>query len=143
MTYLDFNNEVKTDYMINKLINMNKNVLIPITVKENKQLLPSKIENLSLEVQLGTYGIREPKNEFIRLYDPKSIDTLIVPAVAFDINKYRLGYGGGFYDRFIESLRDDALIIGIAFDFQIFDVVPKESHDAQMDLIITESKILK
>lgn len=143
MTYLDFNNEVKTDYMINKLIDMNKSVLVPITIKEKKQLLPSRVKNLSLDVQLGSYGIREPKNEFIRLYDPTSIDVLIVPAVAFDINKYRLGYGGGFYDRFIESLRDDTLIIGIAFDFQVFDIIPKEPHDAKMDLIITESKVLK
>lgn len=143
MTYLDFNNEVKTEYMINKLISMGKNILVPITIKENNQLLPSQIKDLSSEIKLGTFGIREPKSEFVRPYSPKNIDILIVPAVAFDVNRYRLGYGGGFYDRFISLLREDTLVIGIAFDFQIFDTIPKEDHDAQMDLIITESRILK
>ncbi|MGL5711707.1 MAG: 5-formyltetrahydrofolate cyclo-ligase [Paraclostridium sp.] len=143
MTYLDFNNEVKTDYMINKLINMNKKVLVPITLKNEKKLLPSQIKDLSKEIEIGTFGIREPRDEFVRITNPKDIDILIVPAIAFDINLYRLGYGGGFYDRFIECLREDALIIGIAFDFQIFKNVPIEPHDAQMDLVVTESRILK
>ena len=68
---------------------------------------------------------------------------VIVPAVAYDKNCYRLGYGGGFYDRFLENLREDATTIGIAFDLQIFDEVPKEDHDAQLDYIVTESTILK
>ena len=67
---------------------------------------------------------------------------VIVPAVAYDKNCYRLGYGGGFYDRFLENLRKDAVTIGIAFDLQIFDEVPKEPHDAQLDYIVTESRIL-
>ncbi|MDU2197604.1 MAG: 5-formyltetrahydrofolate cyclo-ligase [Peptostreptococcaceae bacterium] len=53
-----------------------------------------------------------------------------------------MGYGGGFYDRFLENLRPDAKTIGIAFDLQIFDEVPKDPHDAQLDFIITESKII-
>ena len=71
--------------------------------------------------------------------DVKNIDVLIVPAVAYDKNCYRLGYGGGYYDRFIERLRDDAITIGIAFDLQLFDSIPKEEHDAQLNYIITES----
>ena len=71
-----------------------------------------------------------------------SVLQVIVPAVAYDKNCYRLGYGGGFYDRFLENLRKDAVTIGIAFDLQIFDEVPKEAHDAQLDYIVTESRIL-
>ena len=71
--------------------------------------------------------------------DVKNIDVLIVPAVAYDKNCYRLGYGGGYYERFIERLRDDAITIGIAFDLQIFDSIPKEEHDTQLNYIITET----
>ena len=143
MLYLDFNNEVKTDYLVNTLIDLGKKVLVPITIKENKTLIPSEIKNLDSEIKIGTYGIREPKKEFIRENNIESIDILIVHAVAFDINKYRLGYGGGFYDRFIEKLRSDTLTIGLAFEFQIFDSIPKESHDAQLNYVITEKRIIK
>ncbi|MEX6588039.1 5-formyltetrahydrofolate cyclo-ligase [Paraclostridium bifermentans] len=143
MIYLDFNNEVKTDNLVNSLISLGKKVLVPITIKENKTLVPSQIKNINTEVSIGTYGIREPKKEFIRVTDIESIDVLIVPAVAFDINRFRLGYGGGFYDRFIEKLRPDSITIGIAFEFQVFDSIPKESHDAQLNYIVTEERILK
>ncbi len=143
MIYLDFNNEVKTDYLAKFLINSGKNVLVPITLKKERLLIPSQIKNLDSDLAIGTYGIREPKDECKRITSIDSIDILIVPAVAFDINKYRLGYGGGFYDRFIEKLRKDAITIGIAFDFQVFNTIPKESHDAKLDYIVTESRIIK
>lgn len=143
MLYLDFNNEVQTDYIVNSLISLGKKVLIPITIKENKTLIPSQIKDLKSEVKIGTYGIREPKEEFIRVTAIESIDVLVVPAVAFDINKFRLGYGGGFYDRFIEKLRPDSVTIGLAFELQIFNSIPKESHDAKLNYVITEKRVIK
>ncbi|CEN25901.1 5-formyltetrahydrofolate cyclo-ligase [Paraclostridium sordellii] len=143
MIYLDFNNEVKTDYLAIKLMSLGKKVLVPITKKESKILIPSEIKDLSSELKIGTYGIREPKEEFIRECSLNSINVLIVPGVAFDKNKYRLGYGGGFYDRFIEKLHKDTVTIGLAFDFQVFDCIPKENHDSQLDYVITERQIIK
>ena len=143
MAYLDFNNEVKTDKLIDTLIYLDKKVLIPITILKEKKLIPSQIKDLSNELKIGTYGIREPKEEFVRPVDNKEIDLVIVPGVAYDKDGYRLGYGGGFYDRFLQTLRDDAITIGVAFDLQIFDDIPKESHDAQLDYIITETKTIK
>lgn len=143
MIYLDFNNEVKTNYLANTLMSLGKKVLIPITVKSDKTLVPSEIKNLDYELHLGTYGIREPKEQFIRVTPINSIDILIVPAVAFDINKYRLGYGGGFYDKFIEKLREGTTTIGLAFEFQVFDSIPKENHDAKLNYVITEKRIIK
>lgn len=142
MLYLDFNNEVKTDELIVKLISLGKTVSSPITIKEEKKLIPSQIIDLKDGVKIGAYGIREPKPECSPEVEVKDIDVVIVPAVAYDKDCYRLGYGGGFYDRFIERLREDAITVGIAFDLQIFDSVPKEDHDAQLDYIITESQIL-
>ena len=138
----NFNNEVKTDELIVKLLSLGKTVSSPITIKEEKKLIPSQIIDLKDGVKIGAYGIREPKPECSPEVEVKDIDVVIVPAVAYDKDCYRLGYGGGFYDRFIERLREDAITIGIAFDLQIFDSVPKEDHDAQLDYIITESQIL-
>ena len=142
MLYLDFNNEVATDNLVNKLIKLGKTVASPITLKEERRLIPSQITDLENGIQYGVYNIREPKPEYSPAIDIKDLDVVIVPAVAYDKNCYRLGYGGGFYDRFLENLREDAVTVGIAFDLQIFDEIPKESHDAQLDYIVTESTIL-
>lgn len=142
MLYLDFNNEVSTDNLIKKLLNLGKIVSSPITLKEERKLIPSQITDLKNGIQYGAYNIREPKPECSPAINIKDLDVVIVPAVAYDKNCYRLGYGGGFYDRFLENLRKDAVTIGIAFDLQIFDEVPKEAHDAQLDYIVTESRIL-
>lgn len=142
MLYLDFNNEVSTDSLIKKLLDLGKIVSSPITLKEERKLIPSQITDLKNGIQYGTYNIREPKPECSPAINIKDLDVVIVPAVAYDKNCYRLGYGGGFYDRFLENLRKDAVTIGIAFDLQIFDEVPKEAHDAQLDYIVTESRIL-
>ena len=139
MLYLDFNNEVKTDQLITKLISLRKTVASPVTIKDERKLIPYEIINLKEGINLGAYGIREPNKNISNEIDVKNIDVLIVPAVAYDKNCYRLGYGGGYYDRFIERLRDDAITIGIAFDLQLFDSIPKEEHDAQLNYIITES----
>ena len=142
MLYFDFNNEVQTDNLINKLISLRKIVASPITLKEEKKLIPTQITDLKEGIKIGAYNIREPKPECSQAIGIKDLDVVIVPAVAYDTDCYRLGYGGGFYDRFLENLRPDAKTIGIAFDLQIFDEVPKDPHDAQLDFIITESKII-
>lgn len=142
MLYLDFNNEVQTTELVNKLICLNKIVATPITIMDKRELVPCQITNLKEGIKLGAYGIREPKEECSPKVDIQNIDVVIVPAVAYDEDCYRLGYGGGFYDRFLQRLREDSITVGIAFDLQIFDNVPKESHDAQLDYIVTESRIL-
>ena len=141
MLYLDFNNEVKTDHLITKLISLKKTVAAPVTIKDKRKLIPFKITNLKDGINIGSYGIREPKQNPYNELNVEDIDILIVPAVAYDKNCYRLGYGGGFYDRFIECLREDAITIGIAFDLQVFDYIPKENHDAQLNYLITENNI--
>lgn len=142
MLYLDFNNEVITDNLIKELILLDKIVASPITIIKEKKLIPCQIKDFENGIQYGAYNIREPKPNCSPEINIKDIDVVIVPAVAYDINGFRLGYGGGFYDRFLENIREDAVTIGVAFDLQIFNEVPKEPHDAQLDYIITESRII-
>ncbi len=139
MLYLDFNNEVKTDQLITKLISLKKTVAAPVTIKDERKLIPFKITNLKDDINIGAYSIREPKQDPYNELNVENIDILIVPAVAYDKDCYRLGYGGGFYDRFIKRLRDDTITIGIAFDLQVFESIPKENHDAQLNYVITEN----
>ncbi len=141
MLYLDFNNEVKTGYLINKLLSFKKSISSPVTIINDKKLIPYEI-NSQDDFKIGAYGIKEPNTSYCTKVNVSDIDIVIVPAVAYDKNCYRLGYGGGYYDRFLSSLKEDTIFIGLAFDFQICDIIPKEEHDIQLDYVITESQIL-
>lgn len=88
----------------------------------------------------GSFGINEPRAEAPRV-DASSIEAVLVPAVAFDKEGYRVGYGGGFYDRFLDRLPPDTPRIGIAFDEQIVDAVPHEPHDRRVQVVVTPTAV--
>ena len=74
--------------------------------------------------------------------EPDQIDLMLVPGIAFDEAKHRLGQGGGFYDRYLERLRRDCMTIGIAFEEQIVEQVPCGLHDRKVDYIVTPKRII-
>ncbi len=67
---------------------------------------------------------------------------MLVPGVAFDAGFYRLGYGGGYYDRFLPRLRREALAVGVAFSLQVVDKLPRHAHDFRLDALVTERGML-
>ena len=85
----------------------------------------------------GNYGILEPKHTTPKI-DENLIDLAFIPGLAFDKRGGRVGYGGGFYDRFMNNMRKEAKKIGLAYNFQILDEVPMEKHDLFIDGIITD-----
>ena len=139
MLYLDFNNEVSTDSLIKKLLNLGKIVSSPITLKEERKLIPSQITDLKNGIQYGAYNIREPKPECSPAINIKDLDVIIVPAVAYDKNCYRLGYGGGFYDRYFEK-RKDICRIAAAYEMQIVEEIETEEFDLPADYVTTEER---
>lgn len=134
LLYYPHKNEVNTLNIINRLLSEGKTVLLPKV--EGKHLLPIKITDIN-SVSTGYAGIKEPEGEVYQ----GDIDVIVVPAVAFDEKGYRLGYGKGFYDRFLNKQK--ALKIGLAYDFQVLNDIPKELHDVPVDIIITPTKIIK
>jgi 5-formyltetrahydrofolate cyclo-ligase len=144
MCYMDFNNEVMTKYIISHCFENGKRVILPLvdTINGERKIVPYEIMDLETDVAPGVFGILEPKKDSAKICDPEEIDLVIVPGVAFDINKNRLGYGAGFYDRFLKSVKPDCAKVGIAFEFQIFEAVPVEEHDIPLDFVITEERIL-
>lgn len=137
MVYLDFKNEVKTDLIINYCLENNKNVYVPICIPETHELCISGITSLE-ELQSGHFGIREPKPEYIRLFDSRLVDLLLVPGVAFDSSGNRIGYGAGYYDRFMRRLEPGVTKAALAYSFQIIDTIPSGEYDIPMDYIVTE-----
>lgn len=143
MTYVDFNNEVKTKELIKKSIESNKKIIIPITITKTKELMLSQLKDYDNELEIGTFGVLEPKKEFIRIVPPESIDLVLVPGVAFDRRGYRIGYGGGYYDRFLKKINPSIPKVALAFDLQIIPRVKEGRYDIPMDYIITEKEIIK
>lgn len=141
MTYVSFKNEVSTIDIINELLKMGKEIIVPICDTKDYTLIPSRILSMD-ELSVSYFGIMEPKEPFIRPVDPKDIDVILVPGLAFDRNRNRLGHGKGFYDRFLRGVKDDAIKIALAYDFQILDSIPVEDWDIPMDLIITNKGIV-
>ena len=108
----------------------NKNIYLPRVNGENLEILAYDDKKLSI----GSFNIEEPIGD--EIIEPHLIDLIIVPAVAFDFNKNRLGRGKGFYDRLL-SEATNAIKIGVGYDFQIFETIPTEPHDIPMDIVLT------
>ncbi len=136
--YIQFNNEVSTEMMIKKSIDMGKRVSIPVTMWREKKLYLTEIKDLDKEIEISRFGIPEPHSSFFMPVDLDDIDMVIVPGVAFDEKANRLGYGGGFYDRLLQDKR--VRTIALAYDFQIVERLPSEDHDISMDFIISEKR---
>ncbi len=139
MIYMDFRNEVKTSEFISFLRKENKKIYIPRVNTETNELdiyLISSDDDLIL----SNYGILEP-NPANEAQDPKLIDLILSPGVAFTKDCYRLGYGGGFYDKFLVRTRDDVITAALSFSMQIVDSIPLEEHDQQLNYIVTEEAI--
>ncbi|MDD5022583.1 MAG: 5-formyltetrahydrofolate cyclo-ligase [Candidatus ainarchaeum sp.] len=130
--YLSKPHEVDTNYTVEHLLGK-KRLSVPVT--------NSKIDLVEFtsfnDLVAGKFGILEPKTKSFIDYTP---DLILIPGVAFDIKKNRLGYGKGFYDIFLKN--KSITKIALAFDFQIVEKLPNEKHDIPMDLIITEKRII-
>jgi len=72
-----------------------------------------------------------------------NIDLLVAPGAVFDDRGYRIGYGGGFYDKYIPRLKNACHVISLGFELQMVKMVPNESFDKKVDMIITEKRIIR
>jgi 5-formyltetrahydrofolate cyclo-ligase len=138
--YVSYNNEVFTHEMIKECIKDKKNVIVPISDKENRQLILSKL-NFFEDLKPGSYDILEPKKDKVQEVSIYDIDLIIVPGVGFDDSGHRIGHGKGYYDNL---LRDSAntLHIGLAFESQIVKKIPTKAHDLPVQKIVTEKRII-
>ncbi|MDO5716958.1 MAG: 5-formyltetrahydrofolate cyclo-ligase [Tissierellia bacterium] len=140
MIFVSYKSEVDTHCLITESLRRGKRILIPIVNNYDNTLLLSQIQNMG-ELEKGSYGILEPKPEYVRIREPKCVDFCLVPGAVFDKNGYRIGYGGGYYDKLLPLFRPDTLKIGVAYDFQKVDTVPTEPHDQKLDALITEKEV--
>lgn len=136
-TYVSFENEVYTHSIIKKALSDGKRVCVPKVISKKIGMVACEIKSME-ELVESKYGILEPVSTNNRV-DPKDIDFALIPGLAFDRYGYRVGYGGGFYDRFLRL--GSFYKMGLLYDFQIMDNVPKEEFDEKINGLITESEI--
>ena len=136
--YYPCNNEIDDLEMLNFLKNKKTNISLPI-IKENNQMDFFEWTDKD-PLKINKYGIAEPISSK-KIYP----DVIFVPLVAYDHDLNRLGYGGGFYDRYLEKISKLKKIfkIGLGFSFQEIKKLPINKYDKKLDLIITEKKIIQ
>jgi len=143
MVYLDFRNEVQTGPLVRHSLSAGKRVTVPLTDTANHKLIPSLLQNFPGDLQPGTWGILEPKPDCLRYVDPTEIDLVFVPGVAFDLSGNRLGYGGGFYDRFLLQTGPHTFFIALAFELQVKPCVYPDVHDIPVHWVVTENRLIR
>lgn len=139
--YASFNSEVKTDEIIKQAINDGKTVSLPIVINEEKKLEIKNILDLT-NLEISPFGIREPNNSLPNV-SPADLDLVVIPCCCLDKRGNRIGYGGGYYDRFLASLSSGVFKVALAYEIQIIDELPCEDHDFPVDAIITEKGVYR
>ena len=132
LAYFGFRQEAE----LNSLFKLNKNWAFPRCVGKS---LVWHLWQPGEDLQLGKYGIKEPLTTSPVIY-PTAADLILVPMVAGDRHGYRLGYGGGYYDRLLSSTASNVPTIGIVFDFAYVEQLPVDSWDIRLNHICTESR---
>ena len=132
--FVSFRSEVNTEEIIEKSLADGKIVAIP-KIYGNK-MKAIRIKSLK-GLERNPMGILEPKDD----EEYYKIDLSLTPGLAFSKDGYRLGYGGGYYDKFFE--KNDSLRVGLGFEIQKTDSLPHRSFDKKLDYLITEKEIIK
>jgi len=148
LCFYPFGSEVNLLKLYQELLDNGMNLYFPVSNKADNSLTFYRISHLRNDFHKGAYNIMEPDESMPKFCyediaanaDAKVI--CLVPGLAFDKKLNRIGYGGGYYDRFLFN-KDNIVKIAPIFSEQLFDSIPVEAHDIQMEYIITEKEILK
>jgi len=142
LLYMQRNAEVITQGIIERCFEQNKIVVLPAfdIIKHTMQFM--KVDNLNADMKPGPQGILEPDPAHCNVVPIDCIDIAIIPGVALDEKGGRIGSGEGYYDRLIPKLSATTRKVALAFESQIIQQVPLESHDRYVDIVITEKRTI-
>lgn len=129
--YLSFNQEVRTRPILQRALDLGKRVAVPKVYGRTMRFL--WLESLA-QVAPGSYGIPEPLADEPEADDPEAL--VLLPGLAFDRQGHRVGYGGGFYDRFLTA-EPSHPTLALCYEFQVFDWLQTEAYDIPADLVLS------
>lgn len=142
MFYLTYGSEVVTDFMINEFLADGKEVAVPVIQNPGDGIMTAVRINKLEDCYERVYGIRQPEFNEDEVVAKEDIDLIFVPGIVFDINGYRVGYGKGYYDRWLEGT-DIARRVGLAFEVQLIDKIPNFEYDLPVGRILTEKRLVE
>lgn len=138
--YADFRHEVPTSRLGLLLGLAGKIVALPVMDQREKCLRFRQIDHRH-QLAPGPYGIREPGPGCPPIA-PDELDLILLPGVGFDRRGFRLGYGGGYYDRFLPYLAATTVTVGLAYSCQVVPILPHGAFDRPVDLVVTEDEVI-
>lgn len=141
LAYVNFRSEVETLPLITAWLARGRELCVPLTDPGSHRLIPYLLTDPVCQLRPGYCGIPEPDPARCQAIDPARIDAVLVPGSVFDRQGGRLGYGGGYYDRFLADEAPQAVRIGIAFELQVVAAVPLLPHDQPLQFLVTETGV--
>lgn len=139
-TFVSFKSEVFTHNFIKNSILNGKKIFIPHII--DKTMHPVELKDFK-DLEIGFYNILSMPEDKIKISKGDEIDLVIVPGLIFGKNMYRIGYGGGYYDKFLSNKEISAYKLGICYDFQVIDEIQNDIYDIPVDKIITDKRIIE
>lgn len=136
---VSFNDEINTEKIIKQALKDGKSVYIPKTFSKDKKMVPVQIKDYPSGLKRNSYGILEPEN--IPDSVKRDFDLILVPGLLFSKDGYRLGYGGGYYDRFLKD--NPSVTLALYRSNQLVDTLPHEVFDQKVDYLLSKDSILK
>ena len=138
--YMPVRGEVDVRPAIEAAWKQGKRVALPRVERGAKNMTLWFVDSY-LQLEEGVYGILEPKKREEARVTPSELDLVIVPGVAFDVDGYRIGYGGGYYDRFFAKW-ESLVRLGVGYSFQVVSTVYPEDHDQPLHGLITSEQVM-
>ena len=134
-----FYGEVDTTMIMKDAWSKGKHVVVPITDSKDRRLIHSEFRNGD-RTSRTSIGVLEPQLDVYRPVELALLDVVVIPGLAFDSNGGRIGFGGGYYDKFVASVAIPK--VALAISYQLFDELPLEEHDVRMNMIVTEDGVI-
>jgi 5-formyltetrahydrofolate cyclo-ligase len=142
MAYISTGEEVETMTAIRTMLKENKRIIVPYCKTITRQLGLAEIHSVDSDLTPGAYGIQEPIESLRDNFFRSDLQLIICPGVAFDTYGGRIGRGEGYYDSFLNEIKGNVTVVGLAFDCQITaEAIPFDYHDVAMDRVVTESSV--
>lgn len=140
MTYLSAHGEVETLKLVKKLLAAGRSVCVPLCDVRTHTMTAHRIDRLE-QLHPGSFGILEPAEE--NAVSVEDIDFIVVPGCVFSRDKHRIGYGKGYYDKFLSLPQRRAVTAGLAYGFCLLDGFETDIYDVKLDMVVTETGVLR
>ncbi|MDE1942080.1 MAG: 5-formyltetrahydrofolate cyclo-ligase [Betaproteobacteria bacterium] len=143
MAYMPMGSEFDTRPLLQAVLARGTRLVLPRVERTSKTLALHEVSNLEADLQAGVWGIREPDPQRCPQARLGEVDFILMPGAAFDRQRHRMGYGGGFYDKLLSRPERRAVTVAVAFVEQLVAQVPLEPHDLPVDILVSDDGLYR